>query len=325
MQIKLKWVNKNDNAAVVEVFRSTAAIDTANPGTPLVTLPGTVSTYTDTTALLGVQYYYAVAVSKNAKKIFTPVKTFTNVARRGHGSNQLLYGDDRLGYFGKIGPDDFIDPARCVGYGPTYSAAFRTDWHKFIRKGKIIFLADRPMIGPDANTAVWGQDLRRSKGLVSGLTWNFSNPQYDAAKTWIVPKDSDNYHFRALRCLPDDWDGTAPTAEMVADPTTEFNELMTTVIVGSYIPSKIGCLRGNQTRTVDMSSIICAEMQGGKHLVRAMVPQGSSPTTSWTGARPYLSTKDSFLLHRLDTESTSRVSYAPWDFPRVWPAFELIE
>lgn len=324
MQIKLKWVNKNDNAAVVEVFRSTATINTASPGAPLVTLPGTANTYIDTTVVYGTQYYYAVAISKAGKKLFTPVKTFTNIAQRGHGSNQLLYGDDRLGYFGMIGPDDFIEPAKALGQTAAFAAAFRTNWHKYVRKGKIIFLADRPMIGASGNV-MYAQNIRRKYGLCSGLTWNFANTQMDVSKTHIIEKDGYSYHFRALRCLPDDWNGSAITAPMIADPTTEFNELMSTVIVGNYLPNKIGIVRGNQTRVVDMSSIACAEMQGTTHLDRLFYPTGNIPTATWTGPAPYINVKDAFLNHALRADNTNLISSAPADASRIWPAFELIE
>jgi hypothetical protein len=329
MLIKLKWLNNNDASAVVQVFRSTVVIDTANPGAPIATLPGNAITYDDNTAVVGTKYYYAVSVSKGTKKLWTPVKTFINEYRRGPGSSRLLYGDERLGYMGKLTVDDFLDVCKVLGLAADLSVAYRSlVWHKFIRKGKIVYVADRPL-GDNTSSAfrVWAHGVRRDTGVISGLTWNFNNSAWpDAAKTAIAEKNGDRFHFRVLRSLPDDWDGSPATAAMVQNPETEFNELIAPLMAGEvYLPNRIGCVRGGAQGPVTMSGILCAEVQGGNYLTRGMQPLGSTQSSFWTNVGTLGRNKDQFFTYFFRAPTATSPANDPRTWDLIWPAFELID
>lgn len=325
MLIKLKWNNTNDNTAVVQVFRSTAAIDTANPGTPIATLPGDATSYSDFDAVMGTTYYYAVAVTKGAKRVFTPVKTFTNDSQRGPGSARILYGDERLGYMGKLAPTDFIDIGKYLDLTLAVAANFRVTWHKFIRKGKIIYVAEKPLLLDSINHGPWSQALRKSVGLVSGLQWNFDNSAWpDAAKTSIAQFNGSQLHFRVLRGLPDNWDGSAPTAAMVMDPTTEFNELIAPLMDNEfYSPNKIGCVRQGTVLAPVMGSIACAEKIGTTQLVRNMQSPVSS-SAFWTKQSTFNRTSTSWYSYTLRDDAVTEPGWDARLWDAVWPAFELI-
>lgn len=330
MQIKLKWVNNNDVSAVVEVFRDTAPINTASPGAALATLPGNATTYTDAAVLAGVTYYYAVAVSRNGKKVFTPVKTFTNELRRGPGGSRILFGDDRLGYMGKVSQLDFIEIGRVMNLTTDQTANYQFTWHKFIRKGKILFLPERPVCHTTNSYKVYGSAVRENMGLVSGLTWNFNNSTWsDANKTRIVERLGDRFHFRAPRGLPDDWDGTAPTAGMVANPETEFNELIQTLLLNEvYFPSKIGCVRAGVTNVAGhMAPIVCAERVGTAGLIRRMNVAPVTGTALWAHAGTVNRTKDDFLSYTTKAAATGAdpTTYNAVSWDAVWPVLELVE
>jgi hypothetical protein len=326
MLIKLKWLNNNDASAVVQVFRSTAVIDTANPGAPLVTLPGNATSYDDTAVVAGTKYYYACSVSKGVKKLWTPVKTFVNESRRGPGSSRIIYGDERLGYMGKVDQTDFLDVCKVLGLSAALSGVYRFTWHKFIRKGKVIYIADRPMNESSTNR-VHAAGIRKNTGLISGMTWNFDNSAWpDAKKTAIAQKDGDSFHFRALRSLPENWDGSAITAAMIADPTTEFNELIPPLLTGEfYFPNRIGSVRLASTPLFLMGGIACAERQGTNLLARAM-QNPATGTTWWSTGSTLQRTKDAFLAHALLPDTANDTNGYRADISTaIWPAFELID
>lgn len=326
MLIKLKWNNSNDATAAVQVFRDTVVIDTANPGTPIATLPGTATSYDDSSVLAGVTYYYAVAVSKGTKRIFTPVKTFVNEAKRGPGGARILFGDERLGYMGKLGPTEFINIVKYLGLGSTTANVFNMSWHKFVRKGKILFIAEMPL-NYDTNTrGPWSQTIRKNVGLVSGIQWAFDNSaQSDAAKTSIASFGGNTFHFRTLRGLPDDWNGTSPTAAMIADPTTEFNELIPPLLAGEfYFPNKIGSVRQGTVLRCTQGNIACAEKFGTTQLVRLMQPQANTNPNFWNYAATLDRTKTSFLAYLMRADATGEPSYDARLWDAVWPMFEMI-
>jgi hypothetical protein len=262
------------------------------------------------------------------KKLWTPVKTFVNEARRGPGSNRILVGDERLGYFGKLTVDEFLDVSKVLALPGNVAAACRNlIWHKFIRKGKIIFVSDRPLMTEGLADRVWTQQVRRNLGFVSGMTWNFDTTAWaETKKTAIAEKNGDRFHFRALRGLPDDWNGSAPTAAMIENPETEFHELLQPLMSGeAYFPNKIGCLRTGAHSKTYLPPVECAERIGTGHLVRLMQPT-SLPNPNWVASlNTYNRTKESFCAFITRAESLSEPSYECRTWDVTWPAFELID
>lgn len=335
MLIRLKWLNNNDSTAIVQVFRSTATIDTANPGAAYATLPGDAITYDDTAVTAGVTYYYAVCASRGTKKFWTPVKTFLNEPVRGPGSSRIIYGDDRLGYMGKLSTVDFIDVSKILNLSVAATNAYAgITWHKFIRKGKIIYVADRVMCYPAYNVHAPAQ--RRLTGITSGLSWNFDTSAWpNSGKTFIVTKESDSFHLRTVRGLVDDWDGSAITDAMIQHPETEFNELIIPILGGEfYLPNKIGSVRtGVQVTGQTFGPIACAEMylSGSEPatLTRLMYDAATgTPTTQWNFPSSYTRSATAFfkwVLRSFAVNGAGQTSAVPNQSASFWPVFELID
>lgn len=100
MYIHLKWVNKNTQPVTVNIYRSITTIDRANPGTPLVTLDGTVEEYYDRTVAQGSNYYYMLQFVNGTNKVSSRNMLFNANYLRGPGNNLVLFGDDDHGFMG---------------------------------------------------------------------------------------------------------------------------------------------------------------------------------------------------------------------------------
>lgn len=143
---KLSWVNNNAQPTNVEIYRSLSKLDTANLTNPLVTLTNGETTWEDTGVLYGVTYNYVIQMVSKDGTQKAPTRNIVMQAGlgRGIGPNILQQGDERLGYFGAIAVADFIPTATLAasqaGSGGLSFAAAITQWHKFVRRGKILYV-----------------------------------------------------------------------------------------------------------------------------------------------------------------------------------------
>lgn len=182
MTVQLQMQNTNTEAVDVNIYRSATVIDRTNLGTPIGTLTQqTASTlvFNDTTAVQDAWYYY-VFETIGSKDRQISRNFYTQATRtRGEGPNNLQMGDDNLGYFGSIVIDGLINAAglrSLVSSQATSiiaSSAVPAFWHKFSRKGKVLFVP---------NSAV-GTTLSRTQlanaGAVDGtLVYNYNGNAY---------------------------------------------------------------------------------------------------------------------------------------------------
>lgn len=182
MTVQLQMQNTNTEAVDVNIYRSDTAIDRTNLGTPIGTLTQqTAATlvFNDTTAIQDAWYYY-VFETIGSKDRQISRNFYTQATRtRGEGPNNLQMGDDNLGYFGSVVIDGLINAAglrsliSSQATGIVASGVVPTFWHKFSRKGKVLFVP---------NSAV-GTTLNRSQlanaGATDGtLVYNYNGNAY---------------------------------------------------------------------------------------------------------------------------------------------------
>lgn len=148
MNIVLTWTNLNTGTFTTKVYRGTAPLDRANLTNPLVTLTAGESTWTDTTAVRGTQYYYVLESSNANDKESTINIPVQALPRRGPGPAEVKLGDYNLGWYGTLTATEFItsaDLAAAVGLtvGPQANSA--PQWQKFARKGKTLYVPTVPL------------------------------------------------------------------------------------------------------------------------------------------------------------------------------------
>jgi len=219
MTVQLQMQNTNTEAVDVNIYRSATVIDRTNLGTPIGTLTQqTASTlvFNDTTAVQDAWYYY-VFETIGSKDRQISRNFYTQATRtRGEGPNNLQMGDDNLGYFGSVVIDGLINAAglrslvSSQATGIVASSAVPTFWHKFSRKGKVLFVP---------NSAV-GTTLNRSQlanaGAIDGtLVYNYNGNAY---KVRLMSGFSDT------GAVPT-YSATATDSDVLAN-TCEFNDLV---------------------------------------------------------------------------------------------------
>lgn len=217
MSIRLTFSNPNNPDSVV-VYRSETKIDLANLPTPLATLPGTATSFSDVTAVRNTVYYYVVGSYKGSDVLFTQNQMYGYFPDTGPGNSKLLRGNWKEGYFGTCTQAELFTAAElctALAYTPTNNnTTAATLWHKFILDGKILFI-------PDLN---FGQDMVYNlymAGLVYGTDDGGGRP---AGSTGIgspaprnqkrtVTKNNRTYLVRLPKA------SAAPTTELLTDFT----------------------------------------------------------------------------------------------------------
>lgn len=124
--------------------------------------------FDDTAIEAGVTYYYAVKITLNTNSVWSPLFNINSVRSRGPGSSEIIRGDSRLGYMGTVPAPMLPSVYEIVDSTKTYSGAPRLPWHKFIRKGKIIFV---PTWAPSGTTSVTASVISESIGVDNGIDW----------------------------------------------------------------------------------------------------------------------------------------------------------
>lgn len=148
MNIVLTWTNLNTGTFTTKVYRGTAPLDRANLTNPLVTLTAGESTWTDTTAVRGTQYYYVLESSNANDKESTINIPVQALPRRGPGPAEVKLGDYNLGWYGTLTATEFItsgDLANAVGLTSGTQSNVAPSWQKFARKGKTLYVPTVPL------------------------------------------------------------------------------------------------------------------------------------------------------------------------------------
>lgn len=280
----LNWFNQNKPEANLQLYRSTSMIDISNLPPVLATLPGNATTYTDETATIGTGYYYVLRIEYQGSVIFSPIEYTESLLKLGPGPSSLLYGNHDLGYYGPVSAA--LLPAIHNEFSPTLSAAWITTfqkagWHKFIRKGKIIYVAGAPVHSPASAgsfNAVTSTDFRKVFAPDSGIDWNFTD-----FTGWSRPIpasrrrfNGDSFLVRLPRGLPDDWNGTEVDVGVLAlRPDTEFNEIVMPLMAGTWMEHKFGSVV-KYSLDYRWRGITCAEQNNQARSFTRL----SNPTTS---------------------------------------------
>jgi hypothetical protein len=217
MSFTLRWSNPNTIATVVNIYRDTKDISVAALPAPLATLSNNETSYRDNTVVAGQTYYYLMTVTANGKTVATASQKYTVAVRRGIGPNTLLSGDDRLGYYGPVPPEEqwFGSqlPAGFLAAFPTaYAASDRVPLLKFTRNGKIFYL----LASYYAGWSTWGTLYQN--GLVYGTGDNGPANGYGTLPATLqdakIISQNDTYRMRLPRGL----------SSVTASPVFAFND-----------------------------------------------------------------------------------------------------
>lgn len=295
MTISLKWQNPNLSSAEILVFRSTSPIDQAAPSEPLARLAGDANQYLDTTAQYGTEYHYAIAATRGGDIVFAPQRSIEMLRYRGPGPQQLIAGNSRLGYYGIVNRrllPSLITPSSALS-SSSVSYLNGLNFHKLIRKGKIIFIPEAPIINHisssfyRAKSGIWKTD----HGFCGEAEWAFDNSDWpDFGKKLTMEFGADTYDVRLMRGFRDDWDGINDDVAQAVDPETEFNEIMGMILGNNYIHHPIGSQVVFKNSAIGTCQTVVAEWNRSesKQLTRF------SNTWSITGNIAYSNTQASF-------------------------------
>lgn len=142
MPIKLDWIDQAGPADSHKVYRSLTKIDPGNLGTPLATLGGGVTTYTDNTVQRNVTYHYVVTSIIGEDEAPSAEYVIAYIPYTGPGPQTLLRGNWEYGYFGRVPLEDILSSTELIQAtdqpvgSPNGAANY---WFKIVYKGKILF------------------------------------------------------------------------------------------------------------------------------------------------------------------------------------------
>lgn len=204
MGIKLKWGDVSAQALdAIEIYRATTPISSSNPGSPLVTLAGTAQNYEDNTITNKSLYYYRVAAKKGTERAWGDNLLAGYYAETGPGRSTPLRGDWDVGLMDLVPAANFITNAQLRAKVPALAALTvsnePTNWYKFFRKGKVLFIPDTTIV-----SANWNQLY--NAGLMYGTDDVGVKPSGVAAGTvnqkTVVNINGLNYILRCPRLSP---------------------------------------------------------------------------------------------------------------------------
>lgn len=230
MAIKLKWVNPNAFNTVVEIYRGDAPLDRKNLGSPIATLSNGETSWLDTTATYERVYYYVFVTKRGSDRVVGANNKVETVERKGVGPNNFLYGNERLGYYGKVRPTDFINSSKILGALKSLAGipavAIAPTWYKFARNGKTLYV-------PDMSFGVVAWDSLYKAGAVYGVDGpggeRGSLPAVN--QKVIVEHNGDEYLVRlplGVKNTPED------NIDLTVFPRDEVNDNMVDMTAAAY-------------------------------------------------------------------------------------------
>lgn len=174
MSIILNWKQQpGQTLDSIEIYRydnPRQSVNPVAPGEPIVTLPGNTTTYDDKTTEAYKTYQYRIVAVKGTEKVMGLPIVQGDFPMTGPGPQELIRGDWHRGYFGTLTNEEFIlnhaELNGLIGFNAWNQAP--TLFHKFVFKGRILFI-------PDTVTRL-------------GTTWN---EQYQQGLAW----GTDDYGF----------------------------------------------------------------------------------------------------------------------------------
>lgn len=309
MNLKLKWTNLNTVPVTVKIYRGTSPVDRANLGTALVTLTAGEVEWTDTTAVRNTTYYYVFETLTATDRSVSQNQKIVATARRGPGPQLLLQGDMEYGYFGELLTVDFIDIVSlrtAIGMSVGNAVTTQPVWHKYVRKGKILMVPNRPL----ATTISWLQIY--NAGLVYGTDDNgkgtfLPTPTVNQKRT--VKIGPDTYLVRLMTGYSDVVTDIQPSAENLTDPSDaflcEWEDLIYPLF--QYTP--------NKQRMANTANYTSSQMGMGSSWAHCQ-ERASATNSCWRGSN---TAGRQIVSQRATTASTTTAS-GVW-----WPVLELIE
>lgn len=151
MDTILTWTNLNAPGTFsTKIYRGTSKLDRANLANPIVTLTNNENTYTDSTTVRDVQYYYVYETIVGQDKQSTDNIPIRAVPRKGPGPTSIQIGDFSYGYFGSLPAGELINTNDLrAAIGLTIGSVNQQGplWHKWIRNGKVLFVPNGPLVG----------------------------------------------------------------------------------------------------------------------------------------------------------------------------------
>lgn len=290
MPIKLTWSNANKADRVLRIYRRDGPIITSDTkGEPIATLPGNTTVYVDQDTILGNEYSYLIGVFLGDDVAYSTPTASVDLMRRGPGGYQVLQGDAALGYMGTVQSDQLPNMPAHLGL-TGYDVQYRTyqTWHKFVRRGKILYVLDSPLTNGFASDKIGvnGSWMANNYGLSSGVAYNFDTSGIEHAmlrRTNIVSINGFNFHSRTARAFPDDWTGDYSQLSLTLRPDTEFNEIIQPMIPGLVFANAVGS-RSPSKDTVIFRDFIAAESRGPSpknHIVKPIVQISSNRVPNW--------------------------------------------
>lgn len=176
MSIVLNWKPQPGKTLdSIEIYRLSprVAFNPNSPGTPLVVLPGNATSYEDKTTTANGTYQYRIMSVKGTDKVVGFPIVQADFTHTGPGPQKLIRGNWDCGYFGTLTNLEFILNAAELN-GLIGFAAWNQNvvlFHKFVFRGRILFIPDTPTrVG-----ATW--ENHYSQGLMWGTDDFGSAPQ----------------------------------------------------------------------------------------------------------------------------------------------------
>ncbi|MNK98615.1 hypothetical protein D3C87_1189840 [compost metagenome] len=214
-----------------------------------------------------------------------------------------------LGYFGEMMTVDFIDIATlrtAIGMAVGNAVTTQPTWHKYVRKGKILIVPNRPL----ATTISWLQIY--NAGLVYGTDDNgkgslLPTPTVNQKRT--VKIGPDTYLVRLMTGYSDVVTDIQPAAENTADPSDaflcEWDDLIYPLY--QYTP--------NKQRLANTANYTSSQMGLGSSWSHCQ-ERASATNSCWRGSN----IAGRQIVSQRSTIPSTTTSSGVW-----WPVLELIE
>lgn len=312
MNLKLKWTNNNLIAHTIEIYRGSAPLDRANLTGLMATLTNGESEWTDTTAVRGNTYYYVFKTTAGNDAVISNNYKIIAVPRRGSGPQVLQYGDYEYGYFGALTALEFLGTGNIrsqVGMTAGTVVTNAPTWHKYARKGKILYVPNKAL----ANYISW--DQLYTAGLVFGVDGPGLGsflPATPVNQLRTVTKGIDTYIVRLMTGYNDDRTDVPLTTENTDDPADgrlcEWNDLIYPLL--KYVP--------NGQRIVNVWNYIYNDMNLAS-VFNSIVQERASATQNVSRGLNAASSRSAVSARKIIASNTGTSTYG-W-----WPVLELVE
>lgn len=236
MGIKLDWVDQSaQQLTAIEIYRSSTPISTANPGTPIATLPGNATSYEDNTVKNKSRYYYRIAAVKGSDKSFSPNQLTGYFAETGPGRATPIRGDWNSGLMDVLPMNDFVSMSTFFAKLPQLAkyggvAASITSWYKMCYQGKVLFIPSSALTNMSwnelyAEKAIFGEESTAqlpNGTLASGkLTVEIGGLNYIVRCPKLSPLAYSNYITQQDQTIDSEWrDTVSRLVQAKAEPET---------------------------------------------------------------------------------------------------------